>query len=100
MNRLVSFQQGYLNFNYKNLTEDIRVLVRVLLRDTRRQYLDLGKTINFNSIQHVSADAQPTPAENRMLIWNDTDAGAGQPTHYLVVNFGGSVVTFASKETA
>lgn len=73
-------------------------LLRAILRIIRREKVAVAEAVNFNSIQKVSQDAQPTPAEDRMMVWEDTDATSTNPTHYLVVNFGGTVVTFASEE--
>ena len=58
------------------------------------------EVVNFNSVDEVTQASQPTPEEGRMYVWNDSNAASGQPTHYLVYNMGGTVVTFASQEVA
>jgi len=38
--------------------------------------------------------------DGEVVLWNDTTASAGQPTHYLVARHGDTLVRFASQETA
>ncbi len=74
------------------------------LQNVVRAIEDLRKllitVINFNAITLTSSGSQPTPAEGAMLMWEDTGATTGQPTHYIVATFGGNTVTFASEEVA
>lgn len=75
-----------------------------LIRYLRESYETLARAINYNS-DHitpsvVAQDSKPTPNTGEMVLWQDTDAAAGDPSHYLVINHGGTVVTFASEETA
>jgi len=58
----------------------------------------LVEAINFNSISFVSQASQPTPAAGEWILWKDSDAGSGQPTHYIVASDGTDTVTFASEE--
>ena len=47
----------------------------------------------------VAQADKPTPDEGEVLLWKDTGAGSGDPTHYIVWRFRGEVITFASEET-
>jgi len=78
------------------LTEYLKGLLKIL----RSAISDIHNVVNLNSIDYVAQDAKPTPRTGQLLVWKDTDAGAGNPTHYLVYNDGTGVVTFASEETA
>lgn len=62
----------------------------------------LVEVINFNSVQEFDQNSVPTTTElvaGRMAIWKDADASSSNSTHFLVYNFGGTIVTFASVET-
>jgi hypothetical protein len=49
----------------------------------------------------VSQSGQPSVPANQLKLWQDTDAGTGDPTHYLIAtDENGNTVTFASEETA
>lgn len=67
-------------------------------------YEDIANAINYNDDHHtprIFAQAnQPTPNKGEIVLWQDTDAASGSPTHYIVWNHDGTVVTFASQETA
>ena len=84
----------------KRLLDYFKKLVRYL----NEAYETLARAINYNADHHmpqiIEQDAQPTPEKGELVLWKDTDAAAGSPTYYLVANNGGTVVTFASEETA
>ena len=69
-------------------------------RGVQKMYKQIVSVVNHNRIEFVSQDAKPTPEKGRIYLWEDTDATAGNPTHYIVANFEGTVITFASEETA
>lgn len=74
-----------------------------LIRFLNEAYEALAQTINYNA-DHIGPriieqGAQPTPDKGELVLWKDTDAAAGAPTHYLVMNNSGTVVTFSSEET-
>jgi hypothetical protein len=75
-----------------------------LIRYLTESYEDLANAINYNADHHkprtVAQDNKPTPEKNEILLWQDTDASSGNPTHYIVWNHDGTVLTFASEETA
>lgn len=81
--------------DFDSLKESLRSLLLVV----RGLKADYTEAINYNAVTEVTQATRPTPETGRMLVWNDSDATAGQPTHYLVYNFAGTVVTFASEET-
>ena len=56
------------------------------------------EAINFNAITTLSQNVQPTPEEGQWILWHDTDAAFGQPSHYIVAKMGGTVRTFRSVE--
>lgn len=60
---------------------------------------EVSNAINTNAFTFVSQAAQPTVPSGEVYVWEDSDAGSGQPTHYLVINHDGTTVTFASEET-
>lgn len=82
--------------DFDSLREGLQSLL-LLLRNMKADYTEV---INYNAVTEITQAAQPTPEDSRMVVWKDSDAAGGQPTHYLVYNFGGTVVTFASQETA
>lgn len=71
-----------------------------LITSLRTLHVDIVKAFNFNSIEFISQNNQPTPEEGRIILWHDADATAGNPTHYLVVKMNGTVRTFRSVENA
>jgi hypothetical protein len=65
-------------------------------------YESAARVINYNEI-HITPTAvqqatKPTPGVGEIVVWKNTAATTGQSTHYLVVNEGGTIVTFASVE--
>lgn len=75
--------------------------MKSLIRSLRDMYADISRVVNLNAVEFVSQNSQPTPSEDRLMVWKDTGAGAGDPTHYLVyTNRDGDTVTFPSNETA
>ena len=85
-------------------SEDHELLERylkMLIRKLNDAYGEIATIVNANAIEFVEQDAQPTPSKGRLYVWKDTDAGGGNPTHYLVyTDKNGDTVTFASEETA
>jgi hypothetical protein len=72
-----------------------------LVLELRRMYTDIARAVNQNvNLQYIAQDAQPTPETGQLLIWKDTDAGAGNPTHYLTYNDGGTIILWGSDNTA
>lgn len=71
-----------------------------LITQLRRMQGNIAQIVTFNQVKESSGASQPTPAEGGMYVWEDTGATTGQPTHYLVYNLSGTVVTFASVEVA
>lgn len=98
MNKELSTDFPSVGLQLSGVPRPLARLFEGVLRIVRREKVSVAEVVNFNSVQKVSQDAQPTPAEDRMVVWEDTDATSTNPTHYIVVNFGGTVVTFASEE--
>jgi hypothetical protein len=72
-----------------------------LVLELRRMYADIARAVNQNAnFQYIAQDAQPTPEAGQLLIWKDTDAGAGDSIWYLVYNDNGNIATFGSEEKA
>jgi hypothetical protein len=83
--------------DHKELTDYMKSLIRAL----QAMHEDIARVVNLNAVEFVSQAGQPTPSEGRLMVWKDSDAATGQPTHYLVYTTrDGATVTFASKETA
>jgi hypothetical protein len=84
----------------KRLLDYLKKLIRYL----NEAYEELARAVNHNADHHtprqVAQDGRPTPEDGELVVWQDTDAGSGNPTYYLVVNHGGNIVTFGSEETA
>lgn len=81
---------------FEEVGQQLRDLL--LLLDTFQQLV--ARVVNYNEVTYVSQNDPPTPLDGRLMVWKDADAGVGNPTHYLVYNDGGTVVTFGSEETA
>ena len=63
----------------------------------------IAGVVDFNACLDFSQNGAPTTTQilaGQAAVWKDADATTGQSTHYLVYNDGGTVVTFASVETA
>lgn len=75
-----------------------------LIRCLNESYEALALAVNYNeghvTPRIIEQNAKPTPEKGELVLWKDADASAGQPTHYLVINENGTIITFSSKETA
>ena len=90
-------QQDIESGDHKELAEYMKSLVRSLMD----MYGNITRVVNLNDVEFVSQNDRPSPSEGRLMVWKDADAGAGQPTHYLVYRGrDGETVTFSSNETA
>ena len=94
---------GHPSINIKDseLEEGIPFLRKLIniLEDLRRTIVEV---VNFNSVTYYSQNGAPTTTQvlaGQMAVWKDADAGSSTPTHYLVYNDGGTILTFASEET-
>lgn len=78
---------------------------RNLSRELEKMQREIASVVNANqtAIKFVSQDDAPDVLENEILLWKDTDAvfnmTSPESTHYLIVNDGTDIVTFASEET-
>lgn len=94
------WREDILSGDRRALLDYMRKLVTWLM-DT---YEAIARTVNYNEshvvMPSVKQTAKPTPNPGEIVLWNDTDAPSGSSTHYLVVNDGGTVITFASVEKA
>jgi len=81
-----------------DLEEKVYEAIRVIVEGLKKLHTDVVIAHNFNTIEFVSANNQPTPEEGRIILWHDADAASGQPTHYLVVKMNGTTRTFRSVE--
>lgn len=77
-----------------SLFDSVRGIIRIL----KNLKADYTEAINYNAITEYTQGVKPIPANGRMIIWNNTNAIVGQPSHYLVYNFNGVILTFASEE--
>jgi len=100
-----------------NLTRqrDIPIKREKLLSDDPNVVYDYFKNV-FQRIDNIFKDiidnlywtpryfkqnSRPTPDKREIVLWKDSDAAAGDPTHYLVIKDpDDNVVTFSSEETA
>jgi len=81
--------------------EELADYLKLLIRELRSMYEEIANVVNLNEKpEYVAQDAQPTPEKGKLIIWKDTDAGAGNPTHYLVYNDDGTIRTWGSDQTA
>jgi len=88
-------EEKVLSEDHKQLGEYLKLMVRI----HREMYEEISTTANLNEKpEYVAQDDQPTPEKGKLIIWKDTDAGAGNPTHYLVYNDGGTVRTWGSDQ--
>ncbi|MFB0522095.1 MAG: hypothetical protein ACETWD_11805 [Desulfatiglandales bacterium] len=79
--------------------EDLADYLKNLIKRLQELYGEVATVVNRNQyIEYVAQASQPTPAQGMLIVWKDTDAGTGTPTHYLVYNDGGTVVTFKSDQ--
>ena len=71
-----------------------------LIKKLNDVYSKVANAVNQNEkLRYVAQDAKPTPNIRELIVWKDTDAGAGESTHYLVYEDNGTTVTFKSVET-
>ncbi|MFP4086638.1 MAG: hypothetical protein ACLFUL_07580 [Desulfobacteraceae bacterium] len=81
--------------------QDLAAYMKALVRALRTMYSNIARVVNQNSVEYVSQDSRPTPSEGQMMVWEDSDAGAGEPTHYIVyTSRDGGTITFPSDEMA
>lgn len=86
--------------NLEGLDEETRRVFQALIQQLEILRGNLVDVVNFQEIEFVSQPSRPTPANGRVVAWEDSDATTGQPTHYLVYTDPNSVtVTFRSVET-
>ena len=85
--------------NWESLKEAF-LDVRGLLVQLDEMLDDITEVVNFNSWPYVSQDTAPTPEVGQAMVWKDSNATSGNSTHFLVYNDDGTIVTFASVETA
>ena len=78
----------------EQIIESLEELVNTL----KKLHRSTTEAINFNAISTLSQNGAPTPLEGQWILWHDADAGAGQPTHYIVTKMDGTVRTFRSVE--
>lgn len=85
-------------FRYgKILDPEVAAFIRDLQSTLQGWKTDL---VNAGNLRFISQNDRPTPEIGEVVLWKDADAGAGQPTHYLVVtDDNGVTVTFRSVET-
>jgi hypothetical protein len=74
--------------------------LRDLVKTLQKALDEIRRVVNVNAIAFKAQDDQPTPYRGQLIVWKDTDASSGSPTHYLVYNDGSDTVTFASEEVA
>jgi hypothetical protein len=75
--------------SFVNIAEAIKAFRRTVV-----------EVVNFNSISFVSQDAEPTVAAGKAILWEDSDATSGQPSHYIVfTDTTGTQVRFPSEQT-
>ena len=81
---------------YGSPEEQLANLARDLMALLQKLRLDIAEALN---LRIVSSDSQPAVLAGELILWHDTDAAGGQPTHYLVVqDDSGNTVTFASEQ--
>ncbi len=86
--------------NLEGLDENTRRVFQSLIQQLETLRGTVVDAVNFQEITFVSQPAQPTPQPGRTVVWKDSDATTGQPTHYIVYTDPNSVtVTFRSVET-
>ena len=87
-----------------NDKHDLLSYLRALAIYLRETYETTAQVVNYNVTYHrpryVAQDTKPTPKTGELLVWHNTAAASGAPTHYLLYNDNGNVVSFASQETA
>lgn len=88
---------GHLKDGYPPITLEDPNLRRIIerLRNV------LVEAINIHAIDEFDQNGVPTTTQliaGRTAVWKDADATSTNPTHYLVHNMGGTIITFASEE--
>ena len=79
---------------------DIYLVLRDIIDAFRKFRVTTSSVINFNCVEFVSQASAPTLENGELVLWKDSDATSGNPTHYLVMkDSNGDQVTFASEET-
>ena len=71
----------------------------ILLR-INQMIADIVDNIQW-SPRFFEQDSMPTPDKREIVLWKDTSASSGDPTHYIVIKDPkGNTVSFKSQETA
>jgi len=102
MRRLTSQKQIPIK-REKLVTDDGEVfynyMKNVFLR-INQMFADVVDNIKW-SPRVFEQSSMPSPDKREIIIWKDTGASSGDPTHYLVTKDpNGNVVSFKSQETA
>lgn len=78
--------------------------MKVLLIQLQESLHEIRRVVNYNQDyikpRELEQYAVPDPKNNEIVVWKDSDASAGDPTHYLVwKSADGTIRTFGSEET-
>lgn len=79
--------------------QDLADYLKNLIVKLQNLYSEVADVVNQNRFpDYISQDAQPTPDEGQLMVWKDSDATTGNPTHFLVFNDGGTIRTWGSDQ--
>jgi hypothetical protein len=88
---------GFPNLDVKR--DDPEAAMTELVRNLERMRNRFIEVVSFNRILYYSQNGAPSTTNveaGQTAVWKDADAGSGTPTHYLVYNDSGTIITFAS----
>lgn len=81
-------------FNNRS-AEDFGRSMKNLHDGIAQAYQDISGAIN-EGVDYEASDSEPVPNDGHLLVWKDTGAGVGDPTHFILFNDGGTVIKWPS----
>jgi len=86
----------------KIISEDDEVFydyMKNVFRRINSMFTDLVDSLQWTP-QYYAQDTEPSPDSRELVVWKDTSATSGDPTHYIVTKTpDGNTVKFPSAET-
>jgi len=70
-----------------------------LVRNLERMRNRFIEVVSFNRVLYFSQNGTPTAAQvavGQTAVWKDANATSSNPSHYVVYNDAGTMITFAS----
>ncbi|MAH50916.1 hypothetical protein CMI37_34185 [Candidatus Pacearchaeota archaeon] len=88
---------GFPNLDVRR--RDVMAALNEFARNVERLRNRIAEVVSFNRVLYYSQNGEPSTTDvedGQIAVWKDADAASTNPTHYIVYNDGGTIVTWAS----